>query len=510
MRGIYKKKARKSEILAQRIARDLAAGMSRTGERLAAARELCATYATNTLVLNQALAILESKGIVDRRPRRGVYLKRVPDSEEIVAEKDVGHEARAEVAMANPFMRAFEDHSQPLGFYFRRSCEMRFYTVEATTRQQMEAWREVIALAERALSNVKINLVEPGQIKNARHIAESATPIDVVTGTREHFPGQTARRYFKGFGLDELADRLRPNDYYPLALEAFSWDDKIYGVPLSVIALLRYRGRKGADGGKKFPYMGAWLELIERGIPFFDRERLRFDFQGPDIRGAIEDVRRGFEVIGALEPNARAFHEFSFRQMLANGLLDGAVSEANYASYLLPLLDDARVSEIAISPWREAFAGHVAAEATCLMINRHCDCPEQALEFALFCASPEPQRVFASRRANFPAHIPTAFDAARRGVYPAGAAAVAKGLVDKSSYINPIVDMAIDGRPGFDGLGHMLLDYFHGRKSLEAVLTDCEDMANREMERRPEDFAGVRRLFLDNDFTIKRNLVEQI
>jgi DNA-binding transcriptional MocR family regulator len=61
--------------LAERTARQIADGVLRPGDRLPSVRQLCQAHGVAPITVTQAYALLESRGLIEARPRSGFYVR---------------------------------------------------------------------------------------------------------------------------------------------------------------------------------------------------------------------------------------------------------------------------------------------------------------------------------------------------------------------------------------------------------------------------------------------------
>jgi DNA-binding transcriptional regulator YhcF (GntR family) len=483
---------RKSEQLAQRLIQGIIRSNLQPGDRLAVFKELCATYHTNPTTLNQALDQLEKSGIVRREPRRGIFLCNVPESSKVKATPPTAGPETAKDQ--NSFLHRFQKTSNmELAFSPITLTTLRFYTIETTTPRQFEAWKKVIAAARQALPNIKIELVHQGEIRRKEAIAKDLRVIDVVTGSREHFPGKTAMEHFSGFDRDEILKHLNDKDYFQICSDAFSWNNKTYGLPLSIIATSSY-SLKDLTVHQSSPHLHSRnfiAEMLYNSIPFLENNTQLFHLQTEAMKDYLRQSKHNLYCVYSSIKSLTDNTEIDERQHIVQELLNGHLKEVRYASYLLPMFSGDELKSIKMTPWCNNIPGYAPALATGIFINNHTENREKALDFALFCSSREAQQIFASYRSNIPAHKETALKTASTTAYPEGATEVVKTLIDRQSLFEAIYLKNSDNIEMWYTVSRSLYRYYQDQASLTDVLKQCEAFLNKQLSKKPNDFTGI-------------------
>lgn len=454
------KNQKKYEAISQKLEEMICENDYSVGDRIPPIAKLASHFSVNAATIFKALDQLEEKNIIERIRRKGTFVKEIPEK------------AKAEEASSSPLSRDLLQGSQFGSFFIDSTKTLEFIADESRNPVHNQYWERIIELAEKKMSNTRINITTVKQGKNY-----SASEIDLVMGLLPIARFMNNDLFLK-MNMDKISKGLNFNEIFPIATNECVSNGKVAAIPFSLIPACTISNKAVDKPQTISPDFINYLffNLDCAGIKY--QENGKVNLSDKACHKLLEKCKKSYlaylnELVE--KPEIRSSQDY---QSLMQLLQAGDIDKMNFFTYALTELVDSKenIDNIKLSPILGMPRNNSPVIVSALQVPADSHNKKRAIEFAQIAASEEAQSIMAEYLGNIPANIKVAQDSTTANWQINGYEDVLKSLTYESYYSNNRKFY-----PSFNTMNTVLkniMSYYHGDQKLVDVLTEIEEIFN--------------------------------
>ncbi len=446
----------KSEVVAERIEQLLREQRLRPGDRLPPERELVDAFGVALPTVRRALDQLESRGLIERLPRRGTFYLGNDAPPPVVGPGTTGNVSHA-VAGGSPVPTIFSHDLHAL------SLSSRDLLHPGCCRR----WEAQLDFAGRQMTETRLQLLPP-RSDDFTEAVRDLSP-DIVLATERELNELEQAGLLAPLPERQVQSWFRLEDFHACTHHATMRSGKLRGIPYYISASLKlWNNSLLAQAGGELPPIasaaalaplidsldrqslpaiaGTFIHMplyqwLEDGIVRWDPESGESTLDEAAAIDSLHFSREMFSRLCAAVPNAMGAAQDIDPAAVLSAFVAGRLLVLDSFSYALGHLPDTPGFGMRVQPPPRMPGDTVSAHTSLLAITASCIERERACDFIRLACDTEGQRLLASTLHNIPARRDVAASPHYLGHCPPGMAQVLAGLDKRDSIFHscPIV-----------------------------------------------------------------------